>query len=343
MISNASTTGVLLINLGTPEAPDIQSVRAYLAEFLSDPYVIDLPAVLRSLLVRGLILPFRPKTSSNAYRQIWTPEGSPLLYHSQQLTNALGRALGSEYEVVLGMCYGQPSIASALGILQAKNCSKLLILPLFPQYASATTESAIAKTLTLLRRISDQPQITVCPSFFDHPAFIDAWKNLMTEHAPPEPPEIWIFSYHGLPIRQLQKRGCDPKACDCDALNNSGSAASCYRRQCFATTKLLAESLSLKPEEYRVAFQSRLGRTPWIAPYTDHLLAELASQGVKRVAIACPSFVADCLETLEEINIRAREQWRQLGGTHFTLFPCLNSHEDWVNGLKKLVGSCFGG
>lgn len=337
MITNGTVTGVLLINLGTPAAPEIKSVRAYLREFLNDPYVIDLPAPLRRLLVHGFILPFRPKSSAHAYRQIWMEEGSPLLYYSKQLAHALAKALGSQYEVALGMRYGQPSIESALTQLQAKKCHNLLILPLFPQYSSATTESAIAKTLTLLQKLPDQSKITVFNSFFDHSAFIEAWKALITEHAPPEPPEVWVFSYHGLPVRQLQKRGCHPNSCDCNALNHSSSAASCYKRQCFATTERLAQALSLKSQEYRIAFQSRLGRTPWITPYTDHLLTELASQGVKRLAIACPSFVVDCLETLEEIGIRARQQWQQLGGTQFTLLPCLNSHEAWVNGLKKII------
>lgn len=332
-------TGVLLINLGTPAGADRKSVRAYLAEFLSDKRVIDLPTPLRQLLVQGFILPFRPKTSAHAYQQIWTQKGSPLLLHSQQLAADLAAALGENYSVALGMRYGQPDIASALRQLQ--NCQKLLILPLFPQYSSAATGSALAKTFSEIQKNLQIPMITVLNSFFDHPAFIQAWQTIITEHAPPEKPDLWIFSYHGLPIRHLDKNGCDTQAClsrsECSLATSENQQ--CYRRQCLATSQLLAQSMGLTADQYRVAFQSRLGRTPWITPYTDHLLTEIAAQGVKRIAVICPSFVTDCLETLEEIGIRARQQWLNLGGTQFTLLPCLNTHSAWIQGLREIVHS----
>ncbi len=292
MIDAQPQVGVLLINLGTPAGPDIRSVRGYLAEFLSDPHVIDLPAPLRQLLVYGVILPFRPKVSAHAYRQIWTKEGSPLLLYSQQLVHSLGIALGDAFAVELGMRYGKPDIATALRRLRERGCQKLLIMPLFPQYSSAATGSALKKTLAELQKNADIPSISCINSFFDHPGFIEAWRSLITRHTPTEEPEMWIFSYHGLPVRHLDKGGCATSEClargDCAKADDNNYL--CYRRQCFTTSRLLAEALGLPPSRYRVSFQSRLGRTPWITPYTDHLLTELAAQGIKRIAIVCPSF-----------------------------------------------------
>lgn len=333
-------TGVVLINLGTPKAADNSSVRKYLAEFLNDPRVIDLPSPLRQFLVKGFILPFRPKTSARAYQQIWQPDGSPLLLNSQKLVKALSEELPEEFVVTLGMRYGKPSIADALTELKEKNCHKIIILPLFPQYASAATGSALEKTLKELQTYQGIPSVKWISSFYNHSGFIDAWAKIFKEHSQQhETPEIWIFSYHGLPVRQLNRLGCATTHCmakiECE--NHTSRNEMCYRRQCFVTSELLAKAFALKPEQYRVAFQSRLGRTPWITPYTDQLLPELASQGVKRIGMLCPSFVADCLETLEEIGIRAKQQWGQLGGTHFTLLPCLNDHPAWVQGLKKIL------
>jgi protoporphyrin/coproporphyrin ferrochelatase len=333
--------GVLLINLGTPAGPDKRSVRGYLAEFLSDPRVIDLPAPLRQLLVYGVILPFRPRTSAHAYRQIWTKDGSPLLLHSQQLAQSLSVALGATFTVELGMRYGQPDIATALQRLRERGCQKLLILPLFPQYSSAATGSALEKTLQELQKNTDIPAVSWINSFFDHPGFIQAWKSLITRHTPAEEPDMWIFSYHGLPVRHLDKSGCATSECLArgDCAGTDGDNYLCYRRQCFTTSRLLAEALGLPPSRYQVAFQSRLGRTPWITPYTDHLLTELAARGLKRIAIVCPSFVADCLETLEEIGIRARTQWHSLGGEHFHLIPCLNTDNEWIKALTEMIRS----
>lgn len=339
MTSAQPRVGVLLINLGTPAGPDKRSVRGYLAEFLSDPRVIDLPTPLRQILVYGIILPFRPRTSAHAYRQIWTKDGSPLLLYSQQLAHSLSAALGETFAVELGMRYGNPGIAAALRRLRERGCQKLLILPLFPQYSSAATGSALAKTLEELQKNTDIPAVSWINSFFDHPGFIEAWRSLITRHTPAEEPEMWIFSYHGLPVRHLDKRGCATSEClarvDCARADDNNHL--CYRRQCFTTSRLLAEALGLPPSRYRVAFQSRLGRTPWITPYTDHLLTELSDQGIKRIAIVCPSFVADCLETLEEIGIRARQQWQNLGGNHFNLLPCLNADDTWVKALSEII------
>ncbi len=310
-------TGVLLINLGTPAGPGKKQVRAYLAEFLNDPRVIELATPWRQILVKGFILPFRPKKSAHAYQQIWTAQGSPLAVYSQQLVETVSQALGNSYAVELGMRYGKPSIPSALQKLLQKKCRKILVLPLFPQYSSAATGSALAKTLQELHSLSDIPAVTLLNSFFDHPAFIDAWKTVILEQTSHLQPDMWIFSYHSLPIRRGNYLG--------------------YRQQCLDTSRLLADSLKLQSNQYRVGFQSRLGRTPWIPPYTDHLLTELAGQGIKNIAIACPSFVTDCLETLEEIGIRARKQWQSLGGENFTLVSCLNTHPVWVKALCEII------
>jgi len=331
----SSHTGILLVNLGTPESPAKKPVRAYLSEFLADRRVVDLPAPWRQLLVKGFILPFRPKVSSHAYQQIWTQAGSPLLIHSQQLAKGLAVSLGENYRVALAMRYGQPNIVS--GLRDLRMCRKIIVSPLFPQYSSAATGSVLEKVFGELQTMNDIPNVSTLHSFHDHPAFINAWKTVITEHCP-QKPQMWVFSFHGLPVRHLVKRGC-PAACwsqtQCSA--EAAHAIHCYRRQCYATAALLANSLGLCSDQYRVAFQSRLGRIPWITPYTDHLLADLAGQGIKNLAIACPSFVADCLETLEEIGIRARTQWRQLGGGEFTLIPSLNAHPVWVNGLSEIL------
>lgn len=324
-----SMVGILLLNLGTPEAPTKRAVRRYLREFLSDPRVIDLPAPLRWLLVNGAVLPFRPQKTAQAYRQIWTHEGSPLLINGQALRDSLASALGNGYRVALGMRYGQPSIESAIQTLLNQGCQKLIVLPLFPQYSSAATGSALEKTLHILQKQRDIVPFHVLSSFHDHPAFIHAWRTVVEEHKPKTEPDLWLLSYHGLPARHVHSGPCESESCH----------PQCYRRQCAFTSQQLAQSMQWTPTQYRTAFQSRLGPTPWITPYTDHLLIEAAQQGVKSIAVICPSFVSDCLETLEEIGIRAREQWQSLGGETFTLIPSLNAHPAWVSALHRWIVS----
>lgn len=328
--------GILLINLGTPSNTSTAAVRRYLREFLVDPRVIDLPALIRYLLLYLFILPFRPRQSAKAYRKIWTKLGSPLLTHSQSLTTALAKQLGDEYRVVLGMRYGQPTITSALA--EMKDCEQIIILPLFPQYSSAATGSAIAAALGSLQRQWNIPNIKIISDFHTHPMFIDASARLIKQQVDLSKIEKLIFSYHGLPERHVTKSGCAPscdKSTSCPALTAANHF--CYRAQCYATTRAIASQLNLPEEQYAVAFQSRLGKTPWIKPYTDYYLEDLAQQGIKHIAIACPSFTADCLETLEEIGMQAREQWESLGGESFTLVSCLNSDRQWVAALAAFV------
>lgn len=333
-------TGLLLINLGTPDAPTIPAVRRYLKEFLLDPYVITLPTILRYLLVCGIILPFRPKKSAHAYQQIWTNQGSPLLTNSVALKKALSEQLGDEYIVSLGMRYGTPSIESALSTLQTTHCRNIIVLPLFPQFADATNQSAIDKTISTLKKLNYQPTIKVIEDFYDAPAFIDAYAHLIKPKLSKEPDSFLLFSYHGLPERQLDKTHCANHKICADNTNcpvNLSKRTRCYRAQCMATTALIAKKLNLASANYQTVFQSRLGKAKWIGPYTDQTVNQLREKGIKHLTIVCPAFVADCLETLEEIGMQLQEQWQQLGGETFQLVPCLNADKNWIQGLAALI------
>ena len=321
--------GLLLINIGSPDSPDIPAVRRYLREFLSDKRVIDLPALLRYILLYGVILPFRPRKSAHAYQAIWTKKGSPLISYSEQLCEQLQQHLGEDYKVVLGMRYGTPSILNALK--QLKTCEQITILPLYPQYSSAATGSSIEKVLETLLPTTIFPSMNIIRDFYSHPAFIHAQAALIKPHI--QNHDYILFSYHGVPERHLLKGGC--KTICVNSCPSSSATRGCYRAQCFETTRLLAETLQLTA--FGSAFQSRLGKTPWIKPYTDEVLVTLANKGIKRLAVTCPSFVTDCLETIEEIGIRAKEQWLSLGGEEFTLIPCLNDSALWVNAITKLI------
>ncbi len=328
-------TGILLINLGTPDHCDRKSVYRYLTEFLNDPRVIDLPTIVRWLLVNVLIVPFRAGKAAHAYQQIWTKAGSPLLEHSKALKQALQNKLGGAYQVALGMRYGNPSIESALATLT--DCHTIHVIPLFPQYSSAANGSAIEKTLNLISKQWNIPAIHVWRDFYEQPAFVAASADLIKQTMDQHKVDVVLFSYHGLPERHISKSACKA-ACDhvhaCPVMDVNNQF--CYRAQCYASTRAIAKQAGLTDQQYRIAFQSRLGRTPWIKPYTDVLLPELIQQGVKNIAVVCPSFVADCLETLEEVNIRLREQWRALGGESFQYVPCVNDHPIWVAGLAVI-------
>jgi ferrochelatase len=331
-------TGVLLINLGSPEAPTVVAVRRFLREFLGDPRVLDMPAPLRWLLLNAVILPFRPRRSAQAYQQIWLPQGAPLLVHGHALREAVGEALGSSYVVALGMRYGSPSIRQGLQRLCALDVARILVLPLFPQYSSATTGSVVEKVEEEMDRRPEIPPIEVLPAFYAEPRFIAAWTEVARPELEAFRPDFVLFSYHGLPERQL--KAADPSGEHCLAQPGCCESVAetnrdCYRAQCFATTRALAPELGLAPEQCATAFQSRLGRTPWIGPHTDLLLPELAAAGHRRLAVLCPAFVADCLETLEEIGIRARQRWRELGAEELRLVPSLNASPAWVEAVAQ--------
>ncbi|MDH3211045.1 MAG: ferrochelatase [Myxococcales bacterium] len=335
-------TGALLVNLGTPDSPRVRDVRRYLREFLSDPYVIDLPAVPRWLLLNLVILPLRPRSSARAYGKVWLPEGSPLRVHGQALQEAVAAELGEGYVVELAMRYGRPSIPSALERLAAADVARIVALPLFPQYSTAATGSVVAKVFDTVERISSIPPVETLGPFYDDPGFIAAFAAVARLRLDAFRPDFVLMSFHGLPERHLRKADVHGPHClaserCCDAVAEVNR--NCYRAQCFATARTLASALDLATEAYGVAFQSRLGRTPWIRPYTDEVLPELARKGVRRLAIVCPAFVADCLETLEEIGIRGREQWHALGGEDLTLVPSLNADPAWVRATADLIRS----
>jgi ferrochelatase len=332
--------GLLLINLGTPDAPETGAVRRYLREFLSDPRVLDMSPLGRFFLLNFVILPLRPSKSAHAYRAIWTPEGSPLLVHSRALEAAVRERLGGEYVVALGMRYGNPSIPAALEALKAQDVRELVVCPLYPQQAASTTGSSLAHTYATLGEGWEVPPVWVVPPFHDHPAFLDAFAAVGHEAIAAARADHVLFSFHGLPERQVRKsdptgQHCLASATCCDALSRVNRT--CYRAQCFATARALAQRLGLAPEGFSVSFQSRLGRVPWVRPYTDEVLPQLAQRGVRRLAVMSPAFVADCLETLEELAIRAREQFLGLGGEELTLVPSLNTTPLWVEAVVRLV------
>lgn len=313
-------------------------MRRYLREFLSDPRVIDINPVGRWMLLNFVILPFRPKRSAAAYREVWTDEGSPLLIHGQGLSAALRERM-PEYPIELAMRYGKPSIPAGLERLREQGCDTLVIVPLYPHYASSSTGSTVEKVYAEAGKLWNTPYITVVPAFYDHPAFIRAFTAVGREKLDSFDADHVLFSFHGLPERQV-RRSADPSLClasdgCCDALTVGNR--NCYRAQCYATARALAESLELDVGRWSVSFQSRLGRTPWIRPYTDEVVPALAGEGVRKLAVFCPAFVADCLETLEEIGMRAREDFTAAGGESLELVPSLNVHPTWVDAVETLI------
>lgn len=330
----AGRRGVLLVNVGTPDAPTPQAVRRYLAEFLNDPRVVDLSGPGRWLLLNLIILPFRPRRSAHAYQQIWTPTGSPLLLHSKAQRDALARKL-PEAAVALGMRYGNPSLAGALEELAAQGVSHVTLVPLYPQWADATsgtTEDAFRA------QVGGQPH-AVTPEFFGEPGFIQAYAAKVRQVVNQAQAQTIVFSYHGLPTRQVRKvcraacGGCEGQAAPCPELGPTN--ARCYRAQCFATSKAIADAAG--QSSFVTSFQSRIKGTTWLGPHTDETVTMLARQGVKRAAIACPSFVADCLETLEEIGQRAAETFRAHGGEALTLVPAVNDDPTFIDALASLI------
>jgi len=328
-------TGVLLINLGTPSRSSAWAVYRYLASFLYDNHVINIPWLARFLLIHGMIIPARLKKTTAAYRKIWSPEGPPLLLHTENLKKALSKRLGEPFQVEIAMRYGKPAIDVVLQKMQ--HCEQIIVVPLFPQYAFATTGSALHACLQKISQQTTMPNITAIASFYDHPGFIAAYAKRIQETINTRKIDLLLFSYHGLPEKHITQSGCTAscdhqKACPKIDITNHY----CYRAQCYTTSRLLASALALNPDQYAVAFQSRLGRLPWIKPYIDQWLPSLRQKNIKNIAIACPSFVTDCLETLEEINIRLRTQWQRLGGNEFIFIPSLNDDATWVEALANI-------
>jgi ferrochelatase len=333
--------GLLLVNLGTPDSTSVPDVRRYLDEFLSDPRVLDMSAIGRWLLLNLIILRTRPAKSAEAYEKIWTPEGSPLLVYSEQLAAGVQAILGDEVQVELAMRYQNPSLQRALDRFDQAGIDDVLVFPLFPQYASATNGSVVERVFDLVGTRWNTPELHVMPAFYDDPRFIEAFRAVARPVLDDFGPDRVLMSFHGLPERHVIKsdatggKHCLASPSCCDAITHANRF--CYRAQCYGTARALAGALELPPEQYVVSFQSRLGRTPWIQPYTDALLTSLPAQGVRRLAVLCPAFVADCLETLEEIGIRAREDFVAAGGEDLILVPSLNASEPWIRAVADMA------
>lgn len=329
---------VLLANLGSPDAPDIPQVRKYLQQFLMDPYVIQLPWLLRALIVYLLVLPRRPANTAEAYRSVWTENGAPLVSISQQLAKAVQDKV--DVPVAMGMRYGNPSIESQLQALaEIDGLSEVLFIPLYPHFADSTITTAIKEAERAIARHNLALKLKILPPFYDSEAYIDAlvdscqiWLQKDFDHV--------LFSYHGLP--ELHITRADPTGNHCLKTENccqtpSVAHATCYRHQVLRTTQCFVEKTGLKPEQYSVAYQSRLGRAKWLEPSTEENLVRLARQGVKKLVVLCPAFVTDCLETLEEIDIQGRETFLQAGGEELIYEHCLNVTPRWVDCLASWI------
>ena len=336
-MSDSERQGILLTNLGTPASPEAADVRRFLGEFLWDKHVLDMNPVARFLLLHGIILRTRPKKSAHAYREIWTEQGSPLLLHSLALLKALRAAMPTE-TIALGMRYGSPSIGGALRELHDQGCTHVLVCALYPQYATSTSYSTQEKVKAEIaaQKLPLSPRFL--PAFYAHPAFIAAQHTIAKRAFERFVPDHVLMSFHGLPERHLL-RGEHAGHClvttDCCAQITANNAH-CYRAQCFATARALASSLDLEGR-YTLSFQSRLGRTKWIGPYSNEVIVQLAQQGVKQLAVLCPAFVTDCLETLEEIALRAQESFIAAGGERLLLVPSLNADPAWVEALQTII------
>ena len=334
--------GIIFINIGTPKSLSTKDVAFYLREFLSDRRVIDINPILRFLLVNLIIAPFRSFKSKKAYAEVWTDKGSPLLSLSESFLEKVKARLPQNVKAVFAMRYGQPSLKSAVDDL--KDCAKIIIFPMYPQYASASTGSSIEKTFDLFKKKNQIPAIHTFFSFYNKDFYINSFVKIIEEHRQKKPFDFLLMSYHGLPERQLAGetldscRSCDRiKACPKISLTNQY----CYRAQCYETSKLIAHKLGLEDDAWTVSFQSRLGKTPWIKPYTDILLPELAKKNKKNLAVVCPSFTTDCLETLEEIGLQAKSSWMENGGESFSLISCLNDDTHWVDSLTDELIKTF--
>jgi protoporphyrin/coproporphyrin ferrochelatase len=334
------TRGLLLMNLGTPDAPEPGPVRRYLREFLSDPRVLDISPALRAFLLNVVILPRRPKQSAEAYEKIWTERGSPLLYHGLDLAAKVQSLVRDRYHVELCMRYQNPSVKSALEGFRRRGLDDFVLFPMFPQYSSAAWGSAVVKVFEEMGALWDVPSVQVVPPYYDHPAFIEAFAAVTRPVLDDVRPDYVLHSYHGVPERHCTKSDPSGEHClkredCCGALVEVNRF--CYRAQCFATARALAAALGHTEKDYEVAFQSRLGKDPWIRPYTDEVVPRLAREGIKRLAVLCPAFVTDCLETIEEIGMRADEDFRAAGGEKLTLVPSLNASEAWAQAIVRLV------
>tara|TARA_R110000822_G_scaffold60287_2_gene150147 strand:- start:88 stop:1098 length:1011 start_codon:yes stop_codon:yes gene_type:complete len=329
-------TGVLLINLGTPDSPSTTDVRSYLFQFLNDPRVIDLPWLLRKILVNLIIVPFRSPKSAKIYQQLWTENGSPLLYYSNKVSQLLDDALGEDYTVHLAMRYKNPGIPDVLAQMKKLNYSRIVVLPMFPQYASASTGSALEMVMDEIGKWWAIPELKIISQYYDHPDFVDAVADRASKYDLSDYDHV-LFSYHGLPIRHVDKVYEEGQCADRDCEHEITTENQyCYKASCFATTRLLAGKLGLGEADYTVCFQSRLDKN-WLEPFSDKVVEALAKQGAKKLLVFSPAFTADCLETVVEIGDEYQQIFTENGGEKIQLVESLNDHPLWVSCLKKLV------
>ncbi len=338
-------TAVLLVNLGSPDSPKPRDVYRYLTQFLNDRRVIDINWLGRFILVNGIIVPFRHRKSAAVYKKLWTPEGAPLITHGKKVRELLEAKLNENaqgtYKCFLAMRYRQPSIENALVDIQDYGPDELIVLPMFPQYASASTGSVIDKVMRIMRDMYVFPKTTFIHQFYDHPLYIKAFVENGKRHRPEEYDHV-IFSYHGLPERQVDKvykdRKCRNHSCEHE-INEENKL--CYKAACYATSRLIAAGLGLKQEDYTVAFQSRLGKG-WIEPFSDVVIEQLAKSGKSKILVYSPAFVADCLETTIEIGEEYQELFEKHGGHHVQLVESLNSQPMWIDALADIVHTKYG-
>lgn len=339
--SDPRARGILLLNLGSPASTAVSDVRSYLRQFLMDERVLDSPWLIRKFVVECLILPKRPAESAEAYQSIWWDEGSPLIVISRRVEALLKEKIANP--VALGMRYGEPSTRHALGELLEKGgaeMKEILVIPLYPHYAMSSFETAVVAAQDALRTLGSNVKLTVFPPFYKDPHYI----NAMVENARPtlgEPFDHVLFSYHGIPERHVKKT--DPTGAHCLASSDccrtpSPAHDNCYRAQTVMTTEAFATEVGLEKGKYSISYQSRLGRDPWLKPYTDYEFERLAKEGVKKLVVLSPAFVSDCLETLEELGIRGKEDFIAAGGEEFRLVPCLNEHPAWIDALADFCG-----
>ena len=330
--------GALLINLGSPDSPDPGDVKRYLGEFLMDERVIDISKVLRTFLVKGIILNTRPKKSAKAYKKIWWEEGSPLIVLSKRLQKSVQKKISIPVE--LAMRYGNPSIEEGIKNLVNQGVNEVILIPLYPQFAMATTETILVLAEEVRSQNHPNLSFTVLPPFYNHPDYIRVLSESIQENLKDKEWEHLLFSYHGIPERHIRKSDVTKSHCKIDkscCQTSSKAHKYCYRHQCYETTRQVAEYLELKEGTFSTSFQSRLGLDPWLRPYTDQTVAKFAKKGVKKMAIATPAFVSDCLETLEEIGMEAAEDFEEKGGEKLYVIPCINDRPDWVNVLSRWI------
>jgi len=335
-----SQRAVLLVNLGSPDSTSVPDVRRYLREFLGDERVLDLPAPLRFALLEGIILRTRPKKSAHAYASIWQPEGSPLVITSRSVRDKLAATLGAETPVYLAMRYGNPSIASVMAQMAADGVTEVLLFPQYPHYAMSSWETVVVKVFAERARLAPGMHITTVQPFFQDADYIEALYQVTAPHLS-QPHDHLLFSYHGIPERHLRKGDSSKAHCtlvaDC-CTTCSPAHATCYKAQVLATTRALVARAGIAADKHSVSFQSRLAGEPWLSPFTDYELKRLPQAGKKRLLIICPAFVADCLETIEEISEEGREDFMGAGGESFQQIPCLNDQKPYIEFLAQRVG-----